>query len=271
MENREKTIRHVVTKENLKSALESVGVTGNMILEVHTSLSSLGYVIGGARTVVDALMEMEEDGGTILMPTQTPENSDPSTWVNPPVSPSTWNDIRDNTPEYDPERSDVSAMGSVVNEFRHRNGIVFSMHPQYSYAAWGRYAKLLCNRQSLHFPLAEESPAARIYELKGYILLIGTDLSSATCLHLAEYRSSTRPIVIESSSTLVNGRRTWKKYLNLDLNSDDFNRVEDSLIKKGLIREVRLNGCRIQLIAVSNAVDEVTNYLEQSVVYDLYR
>ena len=43
-------------------------------------MSSFDYIVGGARTVVDALMEICGDGGTILMPTQNIDNSEPSDW-----------------------------------------------------------------------------------------------------------------------------------------------------------------------------------------------
>ena len=48
-------IQQVVTKEDIKNALAKAGVMPNMLLEVHANLSSMGHVIGGARTVVDAL------------------------------------------------------------------------------------------------------------------------------------------------------------------------------------------------------------------------
>ena len=152
-----KPIESVVTKDSFIKALEYVGLGPNMNIEVHSSLSSFGYVVGGARTIVDALMEVITDGGTILMPTQTSDNSDPSSWENPPALPSVWKELRENMPAYDPERSDLWYMGDVVENFRHRDGVIFSNHPSNSFAAWGRYARLLCNRQSLHFPLAEES------------------------------------------------------------------------------------------------------------------
>ena len=266
-----KQIDSIVTKETLTEALKYVGLRRNMNVEVHASLSSLGYVTGGARTVVDALMELISEGGTILMPTQTTDNTDPSTWVNPPAVPSMWQDIRDSMPAYNPEYSALSGMGAIAENFRHRNGVVFSNHPTVSFAAWGRYARVLCNRQSLHFPLAEESPGARLYELKGHVLLIGTDFTTATCLHLAEYRTECRPIIIENCCTLVDGRRSWKKYLDLAVDSTVFEKVRLSLDKKSLIKETVLNGCRIQLFPVNSAVDEATSYFEKSIVYDLYR
>ena len=157
-----KPVASAVTKESLKEALKYVGLGQNMNVEVHVSLSSLGYVIGGARTVVDTLQELITEGGTILMPTATSDNTDPSTWRNPPASPALWDTIRDGMPAYNPELTDLWYMGAVAENFRHRNGIVYSNHPSMSFAAWGRYARVLCNRQSIHFPLAEESPIARL-------------------------------------------------------------------------------------------------------------
>ncbi len=265
------TIESVVTKEDLIKALKYIGVCTNMNVEVHASLSSLGYVAGGARTVVDALMEMITDGGTILMPTQTTDNTDPSSWVNPPANPSLWDTIRESMPAYNPECSDLSSMGAIVENFRHREGVVFSNHPSTSFAAWGRYARLLCNRQSIHFPLAEESPIARLYELKGYVLLIGVDFSKATCLHLGEYRTEARPIIIRNSCMMADGERVWKKYLDLDIDSSDFDRIRTELEKNDLVKETILNRCRIQLFPISIAVDESTNYFEKNTIYDLYR
>ena len=55
-----------VTKEMLIEALQKLGVSSNQILEVHASLSSFHNVIGGARTVVDALMDLNQVIGKIL-------------------------------------------------------------------------------------------------------------------------------------------------------------------------------------------------------------
>ncbi|MBQ9329247.1 MAG: AAC(3) family N-acetyltransferase [Solobacterium sp.] len=271
MTNRRTTIESLVTKDSIIQTLKYLGLGPNMNIEVHSSLSSFGYVSGGAKTVVDALMELIGEGGTILMPTQTTDNTDPSTWENPPAAPRVWEEIRDNMPAYHPEQSDLSYMGAIVENFRHRDGIVFSNHPTCSFAAWGRYARLLCNRQSLHFPLADESPIARLYELKGHVLLLGTDFTTATCLHLAEYRTEARPIHVESAVVQSEGKRIWKKYMNLDIDSSCFEKIRAEMEKKNLIREATLNGCRIQLFPISSAVDEAVNYFEKNTVYDLYR
>ncbi|MBQ8988160.1 MAG: AAC(3) family N-acetyltransferase [Prevotella sp.] len=57
-----------------------------MTVMVHTSLSSMGYVCGGAPTVIEALLETVRSEGTIMMPTQSWKNLDPEVGVHPEVS-----------------------------------------------------------------------------------------------------------------------------------------------------------------------------------------
>ena len=268
---KENAVKQPVTKESLMSELRKLGVGSDQLLEVHASLSSFDYVVGGAATIVDALMELVGDGGTILMPTHVNGNSEPSKWTEPPVSPSLYTAVRGAIPAYNTKNSDIYGMGSVAENFRHRSGVVISSHPAVSYAAWGRYAKLLCNRQSLHFPLAEESPCARLYELKGLALLIGTDFDTCTCMHLAEYRNDCRPISIEGASLDTDEGVKWKKYLDLKLKGEDFLKVREVMKENNMIRETDLGGSHIQLFPAATAIDEATKYFEKSIVYDLYR
>ena len=52
---------------------------GSVVL-VHTSLSALGWVCGGAQAVVEALLDALGPDGTLVVPTHTGSNSDPAEW-----------------------------------------------------------------------------------------------------------------------------------------------------------------------------------------------
>jgi len=56
-----------VSKDDIVRDLRKLGVTEGLAVEVHSSLSSIGHVIGGASTVVDALMEVVGSTGTLVM------------------------------------------------------------------------------------------------------------------------------------------------------------------------------------------------------------
>ncbi|MDD6504301.1 MAG: AAC(3) family N-acetyltransferase, partial [Lachnospiraceae bacterium] len=61
----------VVIKEDIVNELKRVGLKKNDVVMGHTSLKSMGYICGGAQTVIEALLEVVGEDGTIIMPTQS--------------------------------------------------------------------------------------------------------------------------------------------------------------------------------------------------------
>jgi len=58
----------VITKSDIISGLQKIGIRRGMELEVHSSLKSFGSVEGGANTVIEALKESVGSNGSIFMP-----------------------------------------------------------------------------------------------------------------------------------------------------------------------------------------------------------
>lgn len=256
------TIREAITLTELKESLKKLGLFEGMVLEAHTSLSSFGYVVGGAQTVVDAYLDCLGYDGTLVMPLQNRENTDPSNWRYPPVDRSLYSKIRSETPAFDKKASDAPFMGSVVDNFRRRDGVMVSTHPSVAFASWGKYARLICNRQPIHFPLGEDSPLSKLYELNGWVLLAGVSYDKCTCMHLAEYRSMYRPIIIQASAVEINGKRTWKKYLDLELDDSLFVEIGMELEKKIHVNFCRINDAECRLMRIRDVVDFTADYLK---------
>ena len=104
-----------VTEKHLEQKFIKLGIKQGDIVMAHVSLSSLGYVIGGSECLYNALKNVVGEEGTIVVPSQTVEISDPATWEYPPV-PVEWHDlIRDSMPAYNTSRSFSKAMGSFSN------------------------------------------------------------------------------------------------------------------------------------------------------------
>ncbi len=82
------------TRSSLARDLRSLGIKAGDLVLVHSSLSSLGWVAGGAPAVVLALRDVLGEGGTLVVPTQTGDNSDPKDWSRPPVPEAWWPLIR---------------------------------------------------------------------------------------------------------------------------------------------------------------------------------
>lgn len=92
--------RKIVLKQDILDALEQAGVGKGQTIMVHTSLSSLGFVCGGAQIVIEALLESVGTDGTIMMPTQSWKNLDPTAGVHWEEPEEWWQIIRDNWPAY---------------------------------------------------------------------------------------------------------------------------------------------------------------------------
>ncbi|GCE08681.1 aminoglycoside N(3)-acetyltransferase [Dictyobacter aurantiacus] len=221
----EKVVRETArlcTRESLAHDLRELGLRPGMRVLVHSSLSSLGWVCGGAVALVEALMDVVTDAGTLVMPTQTGNYSDPASWQKPPVPQPWWDIIYEAMPAFRPEVTPSYKMGVVVEAFRTYPGVLRSNHPQVSFAAWGHHADQILADHGLEYGLGERSPLARMYELNGWALLLGVGYDSNTTFHLAEYRVPGAQEVTLGAPIIENGQRVWKRFKDIELDADIF-------------------------------------------------
>ncbi|MFX1501325.1 MAG: aminoglycoside N(3)-acetyltransferase [Promethearchaeota archaeon] len=215
------------TINSLKQDFKALGIRSGQIILMHSSLSAIGWTVGGPVSVIKALMEILTTEGTLIMPTFSGDNTDPSGWVNPPVPEKWWDIIRNEMPPYHPKSTPTRGMGIIVDTFRNWPNVIRSNHPISSFAAWGKYAEYITKNHELEADLGEDSPLARIYKLNGKILLIGVTHENNSSLHLAEYRSDFpgKNYKLNGSAILMDNKRKWVKWKELDLNMDDFEQL----------------------------------------------
>ncbi len=164
------TGRVVVTKDDITRGLRELGLDRGMDVLVHSSLSSFGYVEGGADAVIDALLETVGDEGTVLVPTLT--GSEALSPANPPF--------------FDPDETPCWT-GLVPETFRRRPEAVRSLHPTHSVAAIGPKAReYTVGHEFCITPCAPDSPYGRLVDAGGYILFLGVTLACNTTFHYVE-------------------------------------------------------------------------------------
>jgi aminoglycoside 3-N-acetyltransferase len=227
-------------------------------------MSKLGWVVGGAQAVIEALLAAVGPEGTIMMVTNSSHNTDPANWRYPPVPESWWPTIRDHMPAYQPQCTPTRGLGVVPELFRTWPGAVRSPHPAYSLTAVGRQADLLMAEHLLHEDLGERSPLGKLYELDGYVLLLGVGHGNNTTLHMAEWRADypgkqTHP---SGSAMLVNGRREWVAYHTLKTSDDDFDQIGAAFDAAHQIEIGRIHQAEARFFKQRLAVDFAVKWIE---------
>ncbi len=255
-----------VTVETLRKDLRSIGISRGTTLAVHSSLSSLGFVIGGAPAVILAIEDVLGTEGKLAMPTHTWDLSDPSEWVNPPV-PASWHDlIRRAMPPFFPDLTPTFAMGAIPECFRSQQGVLRSNHPCYSWAAWGKNAKGIVENHELSMGQGETSPLARLYDLDAQVLLLGVGFSSNTCFHLAEYRcqfADSRSCK-EGAPTARNGQVEWTTYQDICLHEEDFENIGSSFEQEtNAVTQGHIGSSNSRLFSLRRAVDYAVAWMNQ--------
>lgn len=151
-----------LSQDELRAGFRGLGLESGSRVIVHSSLSSLGRVEGGAETVVDALLETVGSDGTVAVPTFT----------------------RYDEP-YDPDQSS-STTGAITDALWRREDAVRSPHPTKSIAAIGPDAKSLVTDHEPSNSIGPGSPLHRLLERDGRILLLGVDHTTNSAIHIAE-------------------------------------------------------------------------------------
>jgi len=255
------------TVDSLAADLSSLGIAPGIVLLVHSSLSSLGWVSGGAVAVILALEQVLGPKGTLVMPAHSGDLSDPARWKEPPVPQDWWGKIRESMPAFDPEVTPTRDVGVVPECFRKQKGVLRSSHPQDSFSSRGPKAEAITKAHGLEFGFGEKSPLARLYEQDAWVLMLGTDFLCNSSLHLCEYRASYpgKRVIKCGSPIFAEGKREWVEYDDLEVSNADFGSIGEAFIKEtGLARRGRVALAEAILIPQRALVDYGVKWIEKN-------
>ena len=256
----------VITKENIIKALKELGLKENDNVIVHTSLKSIGYISGGAITMVSALLDTVGKDGTIMMPTQSQKNLDPNDGVHWEIDEKEYQIIRDTWPAYDKDLTPTNTMGQTAETLRQWKGSFRSDHPARSFAAVGKYAKYLTQDHDLSNIFGIGSPLDKLYKLNGKILLIGVSYDKNTSIHLADAIANypSKHNVTEYSAIIENGKRVWKAYDTLYVDGEDFLEIGEDFEKENKVSTIKLGNATLKLIDMKSLVDFSIKWIEKN-------
>jgi aminoglycoside 3-N-acetyltransferase len=174
--------RTPVTRSRLTADLKRLGVAEGTAM-VHASLGSLGWVVGGSQTLVEALLDCLGPAGTLCVQ---------ASWEDIPFGHAEWpHDWRAayeaELPAFDPELSAAAPYeGRLAERVRTWPGARRSANPGAGVAAIGAGAAGLVAGHRLDDGFGRETPYARLVESGGQVVLLGAPLRTISLLHHAE-------------------------------------------------------------------------------------
>lgn len=262
-----RTLEPIVGSELLDD-LRYLGVTTGDRLLVHSSMRAIGFVVGGAQTVVQALLDAVGPRGTVVVPTHSGLWSEPSHWsIRMPEA--WWDKIREGTPGYHPRITPTIGMGAIPECLRRWPGFRRSWHPRVSFGAVGAEADELLADHALSAGFGERSPLGRLYERDAKILLLGVGHTSSSALHLAETRAVwpgkrwiDQGAAIAPPDDPTAATSTWVKWRELDHDAGDFGEIGKQISAARIEQVGAVGNAPARLVPLRAAVDIAVEWIE---------
>ena len=241
----------IVDRDKIVLELRRLGVEPGMKLMVHASLSSFGYVSGGAESVIDAVKEAVGRNGTLMMPSFNHGEL-----------------FKPGGPGYFDPDSSPTTNGAIPDTFWRQNGVIRSLHPTHSFACWGQGASDYTRGHHRTLTLGPDSPLGRLSADGGFGLLLGVGFHVNTAHHVAENRNlapcigrRTRRLAVRLPGGQVMPARSWT-WRARPCPITDETRYEAAMMASGLVREGLVGSCRVLFFELRRCIELVQDLLQ---------
>ncbi len=176
----------MLSRVNLIHQFQELGIKPGDNIMLHASLRAIGKILGGPDQVHQVIMNVIAPNGTLLMYVGCePEYEAVGRGK---YSPEEEQFIIQNCPAFNPTlaraRHDYGALAEIFRSWPH---VICSTNPGARIAALGSKASWFTANHPLNYGYGPGSPLAKLYESKGKLLLLGSDLDQVTILHYAEH------------------------------------------------------------------------------------
>lgn len=154
--------------ETLVKNIKHIGINKGDTLVVHSSFKSLQSIYLTPNDIINALLEVLTEEGTLLMPSLS------------------YTEVHIKNPIFNYQQT-KSCTGIISETFRQKKGVYRSMNPIHSYVAFGKNAKELTSYHHLDKRTLDwNSPLYLSLKYNPKLLMLGCSLLPNTFMHLVE-------------------------------------------------------------------------------------
>jgi aminoglycoside N3'-acetyltransferase len=226
-----------LSQQDIEQGLRAAGLCEGMLVEVHSSLSSLGYVHGGADTVIQALINTVGPDGGIVMP---------SFLLSPPQELTPLDVARGLTCKIkilSPDHNERSGMGIIADTFRKRADVLTGTGI-FRVSAWGKDQEI--NSQGFQ----------HVIDSGGWGLLLGVDIYRLSAMHYVE---SELPQEIKSIFQPSDEVREYYPadawYIETGIPPvKAWYKIQDEAYRRGYIRDTSIGNCKCMSFQVRQVI-----------------
>jgi aminoglycoside 3-N-acetyltransferase len=251
-------------EERLVEDLWELGLPEGAHVLGHVSLRAIGPIEGGAETLLRAFRRVLGPTGTLLVPTFTPQFTDPAESEGAPDSAEEVEKLRAAIPVFDAETTPAArlAVGVFPEIARQQPDAHRSSHPVASFTAIGERADFLTADAPFHYPLGTDSPLARLHQVNGWVLLIGVGQEVNSSLHLAEVWANVA--YVHRSARVKTGADRWTTMQGSPECSEGFPKIEPLLRQARILRRGYVGNAPAQLMRQRELVSMAVAMLQGS-------
>lgn len=247
---------HVV-RDDIAEAARAVGVRENDTLMFHSSLSSMGTIVGGPHTVIDGFLDAAGPEGTV-------------------AAPSLWGRLSGDVPS-DLSLWDVNTSatwtGAIPEALRNRPDAFRSDNPTHSVAAVGARADELTRGHAnsggrpccFHEDaFGTESPWQKLHDWDAAYCFVGVDFTVATMRHFVECLLM-EELLQEAAPSRREGLRARLSRWGVEgiWPHHDSRRLGELLTSRGLVTVGRLGSATLRCVRARAWVEESLTLLRE--------
>jgi aminoglycoside 3-N-acetyltransferase len=239
-----------VTYDDLLLGLCKLGIAPGDHLIVHTALSGFGYIDGGAKTLVEVLLRVIGEEGTLLAPY--------------------FVDYKENNDIFDLSRLPPPLTGALPATLITWPGAKISAQPSHPVVVVGALADVLTQNQMNNTPVGIGSPFDKIAKANGKVLLLGVNQKANTTIHTGEafanlpFWGMPRPGLPEGRWVKpVGEEKHWVKLVGIPGCSIGFEKITPFLEECFLIRSIRIGSANCRVMNAQLLIQAVVDFLKE--------